>query len=493
MRWLLALALLLAASYASPSHAYALGCSEGGAGQLLCDLQQNAYSACQAEKPSGGTCTVYSHYYVCTAANGYTCNHSGSGPNPSQHFSFYWSQACPADSPWNEGLHRCFNPEECLQRNANPGFGVETVRSWTSKCIDGCMLQMSNYECTSVGGVGSGNKICSGSLNFSGTTCAADPADPDPEAEPKDPPPKQDCMAAGSGQTFCKKPNGDECYTASTGKQICWSPGETGEKTDGPIKQKRDAGESPIPPNLTLDNGDTLTQTGQPVTTTTTTTNSRTITTTTTNYQTTQGTDANGGKAGSHDSGEKNDGSDTKGDGKGSQAGDSGNCDVAPMCEGDAIACLQARYQWKIQCNTGPSDITKGTGCEAGDVPICAGKNCKAEAYASLLQQWRSRCAAKEQLDKVTGDAEAGLTDGESDDEQSAIDALWARDGEGETPQLNTGLLSIGGGDVIPAVELFGTTWTMPSQFYDLGAMIRQIVIAACMVVGFFIAVRRTF
>lgn len=67
------------------------------------------------------------------------------------------------------------------------------------------------------------------------------------------------------------------------------------------------------------------------------------------------------------------------------------SCDSPPSCSGGAIACMQVKIQWRIDCNTRKSaNVTGGT---CGAVPVCAGKSCDALEYAQLLQQWKSACA----------------------------------------------------------------------------------------------------
>lgn len=67
------------------------------------------------------------------------------------------------------------------------------------------------------------------------------------------------------------------------------------------------------------------------------------------------------------------------------------SCDSPPSCSGGAIACMQVKIQWRIDCNTRKSaNVTGGT---CGAVPVCAGKSCDALEYAQLLQQWKAACA----------------------------------------------------------------------------------------------------
>lgn len=127
---------------------------------------------------------------------------------------------------------------------------------------------------------------------------------------------KEECLPI-AGQSVCKRTDGKICYSASTGRRICWVPGEVGQQTDGNIAQTKALGATPIPANV----GQPTQPTGeQPITTNTTTTNSNnsstTTTTTTTNYITT-----GGGPAGGSNQGE---GTNVDGTGTGSPGGTTG-------------------------------------------------------------------------------------------------------------------------------------------------------------------------
>lgn len=86
-------------------------------------------------------------------------------------------------------------------------------------------------------------------------------------------------------------------------------------------------------------------------------------------------------------------------DGKQFSGGES--CDAPPTCSGDAIACGQARIQWRIDCNTRADTKISGGACNA--MPVCSGKNCKADEYAQLIMQWRTACAVEK---LASGDGE---------------------------------------------------------------------------------------
>lgn len=221
-----------------------------------------------------------------------------------------WGISCVAPSVWDEPTKTCHNEQRCLDKPAMGG-GVITANS-TSACIDGCAYG------PGVAGDGTtlsfnGSAFVSITKGWKPTGKACSDADFDQE--------KQECLQLDHGQTACARPDGKHCYSGASGPDMsmCWAPGETGEKTNGPDMQKTNAGPDAIPPaNLTLPSGDTFQPVGNPTTTNisnTTNGNTTNTTTTTNNFQTVNGTNAGSGGAGD-DAGEPTDGSAPKGDGK---------------------------------------------------------------------------------------------------------------------------------------------------------------------------------
>lgn len=78
------------------------------------------------------------------------------------------------------------------------------------------------------------------------------------------------------------------------------------------------------------------------------------------------------------------------------------SCDSPPSCSGGAIACMQVKIQWRIDCNTRKAANVSGGTC--GAVPVCTGKSCDALEYAQLLQQWKASCA----LEKIAAGGSGG-------------------------------------------------------------------------------------
>lgn len=81
------------------------------------------------------------------------------------------------------------------------------------------------------------------------------------------------------------------------------------------------------------------------------------------------------------------------------------SCNAPPSCSGGPIDCLQAKIQWRIDCNTRHKVNVTGGAC--GAMPVCVGENCKAMEYAQLLQQWKAACAL-EKLANADGGGEGG-------------------------------------------------------------------------------------
>ncbi len=315
---------------------------------------------------------------------------------------------------------------------------------------------------------------------YDGTSCSPQSGTPGispdqgPEEEGK--PKPDECTALGNGQTSCIKPNGDHCATASTGKTFCWQPHESGEKRDGTDAQtKSEAGKPVTPPSPPDPTKEYQRTEGHQQTACI---NNTCVTYNVTNFtETGKGSAKNGTGDNSPDGSKNTSGNGKPGtgsgggkDGEGDSASDSGNCDVAPMCTGDTLKCLHLRYTWKIQCNTKGSEISKGDGCGEGDVPVCAGSSCKAEAYAQLLQQWRARCSVENLVKGV--EEHAGQGDGD-DGEGSVI-----IDDSGKNPNLDEGKISYAGGQLGYSFEVEGVKFEMPQKVLDFLPILKVLIIS---------------
>jgi hypothetical protein len=189
---------------------------------------------------------------------------------------------------------------------------------------------------------------------------------------------------------MCVKKNGEHCYTASTGRQICWGPGETGTKTDGNIAQKRGPGADTKPPAPTPPPGETFNDSNKPTTTTTTTPGGTVINNTTNNWSTGSGTDAGDGNDGETPG--QTPGDDDEGD-QGSASGGEG-CDVPPTCSGDNVGCASLLMIWRNRCSEGRNKVEGGGECDANGQPllVCTGDQVACKA---MLLEAEQHCAAK--------------------------------------------------------------------------------------------------
>lgn len=379
--------------------------------------------------------------------------------------------------------------ESCQDRNKNKLADAAPWYSEPSTCISGCKVQGTPFS-QSNGGV----KVYGmRDRSYTGDICT--PSKPGNEIGPltneKEDGNKSksdECSALGSGQTACVKPNGDHCATSSTGKTFCWKPDQTGEqKSDPDAQTKEPIGKPVTPPPSTDPTKEYQRSEGHQ---STVCVNNTCTTYNVTNFvKTGAGTAKNSSGDNSPDGSGNTSGNGTPGKGSGSGSGgkdgdpdsatDSGDCETAPTCKGDTLKCLHLKYTWKSQCNTTKDEITGSGDCSPGGVPVCIGKGCKAQEYASLLQQWRGRCAAEDDRAKLGRDAASGAADAGGDSESDAVSDLWKK-GPGQDGQgLDRNKLTLGGGELFPSIDIMGTAWSPPAQLYSVLAMIRQLVIAA--------------
>lgn len=383
-----------------------------------------------------------------------------------------WTTQCPPGSgEWNEELKRCFDPDECLQRNgAENGFpAIDSVRPFAQKCLDGCQFKPEGpHSCTSLS---NGDTWCSGVFQFSGNTCSAPPPDPN---EPPEPPPGDDgCSTLESGLTMCKDPNGNECVSAENGAKICWGTGETGSKSSGAEQATRGpgtdepSGEPPTPPE-SFDPG----KKKGPETATTTTTNSNGSTTTTTTTTvingTTNGTTPPGVSVppppGSPGGGSGDDDEDENG------ASGGGSCEEPPVVTGDQALGMIATQAWQTRCAVEKASKADNV---TGDVGDCTSPF-SVEGTSANAQQLRamreSICGPQGQAtaDMQAMKSEADALDGEIATMEGEFSSIFD-DGEGggEVPQINPDWISFGNGGC-PALSITIPnvgTWEPPPAF----------------------------
>lgn len=350
-------------------------CFGDGFTSVLCPSREDAYAqayrvAAENNNPGASQGVVVScTEYVPLV---YRCNFRNFQGN--QFAARRWENECPAGTAWDDALKKCacppgttFRPggvcQSCESMNSEPGFGsTEVARPFKQRCLGGCVFRAkpNASTCMLVGGAGLGTEYCSGEWEFTGASCSVSGGDPPMlespiPGEPGSPKPAQECVPAGSGQTVCIKENGDHCYSASTGRQICWKPGETGDKGDGATLQTRGPGTTPKEPaKPATSSGDPYEATGQSATVTTTRSGS-TITTTTANFTTQSGTDADNQRDGGSE------------DGQGDSASGGGNCESPPIVSDPALEMV-ATQAWATRCAVEAGNAAKVT----GDVGDCA-------------------------------------------------------------------------------------------------------------------------
>lgn len=334
----------------------------------------------------------------------------------------------------------------CSTRNAS--LGTNRKMRWATgsdeTCIAGCKYKVASDANTrniyaNAPGQASvmTGRMFGGIWEYTGDTCTSTPGNEktrDNENQ-KDP----ECVPAGSGRTYCIKTNGDHCNTATANRTICWTPGEEGTKTDGPITQTQNNGNSPpVAPE-----GSTHTNT----TTTTNITNSTSTTTTINNYSTN-----NGGAAGGSNQGEGTGSNGAPGGGSGAPGGS----------------------------GTGSGgDDDEGNGSSGGGTcaqpPVGTGD----QALAQIAKQaWETRCVI-EKRNKDQDESAAGM---DTDDGLSGIEEsdIWA-DEEGDPPQIVETLLGGGGGScqIAPQMSLFGKEIPIPPNWWELASWIGFLTVAS--------------
>lgn len=355
------------------------GCYGDSFTVALCPSREAAYSnalrVATANNNPGASqgvvvnCTMYNPPQLV-----YRCNFRNAQGNQFLYRS--WANECPPGTAWNESSKTCSCPpgttprpdgacKACELMNDEPGFSdPDFPRPFRERCLGGCAFRAKPMQstCIAVAGGAAGAVSCTGSWEFTGASCSVGGSDPPMlespiPGEPGGPDkPTRECInPGGGGMNVCIKPAGQHCYRASTGREICWKPGETGDKGDGSILQTRGPGSSAKPPaNPATSSGDAYASTGESVTVTTTH-NNTTITTTTTNFGTQDGTDADNQRDGS-----------AEGEDSGSASG-GGDCGGPPVVSDPALAMI-ATQAWATRCAVEAGN----TAAVTGDVGDCA-------------------------------------------------------------------------------------------------------------------------
>lgn len=418
-----------------------------GEAHAQCIADASAAASWAATAPGGwhvqnGGCTLNgqtSTYIVwnCAVRSGSDAVRSCRAPLPSDadfEYGADTAQLCPAGQTWNgatmlcdcdggfekdpEAPGQCLTPARCTARNSTLATGP-TTRNFSSDCVGGCQLRAEE----SANGMVAVDGLFTGTYRYTGNSCAT-PTTPVQTPEQAKEQPAEKCKQSGSFK-LCVKPNGDQCLSGSNGRQVCWRPGETGEKTDGPVLQKRNAGDTERPPSLELPNGDTLQKQGESLTQTTTITKNSTtstITTTTTNYTTTNGTNA-----GTKDSG---------------QPADTGNPSSSPDGDGDEEG----------DKNGVGGDGTCASGWAPSGDPVLGG---------ILTESWKQRCNDEKVQSDMRADAQTLADSTQPDGDPESV---WAGDDSGA---INEGWLVLGAGSCpVISVNIPGVgPWSPPPAF----------------------------
>lgn len=518
--WLLALFVLVLLPFLGigEAHAQAGACphpTDGG----TC-TQAEAWQACQTEiaiqVAQGGFYGDPSRHRCVLVSNPDAYRHDrrstggwvwGSGGQV-----FHFVSGCPEGKEFSEVVGACVCPEgstprpdgsckACGEMNSEPEWSSlgDTVRPFKQRCFGGCQLRAVPMQstCWLVSGGTRGEEACAGRFEWTtDASCsvgegASSPASPITAPIPGQPDgtplPREECEPASDGQTFCVKTSGDHCYTASTGRQICWKPGETGEKGDGPVLQTRGPGTNAKPPtNPATAHGDPYEASGDPVTVTTTR-NGATISTTTANFVTASGTDADN----------QRDGEPTDGDHDSASGG--GDCATPPIVSDPALAMI-ATQAWATRCAVEAGNAAKVTG-DVGDCSspfIVEGTNANAEKLRALRIQicggmdGTSLGLVSDAVDGIDG-AVAVLDGGDPDVSGDDVDAAadpdnWRqiRDLNAEIAELDaSGFVSSRTCPLTPSVSIAGQSLGLTFQpICDLFVNMSGLLIALAYVVA---------
>lgn len=381
----------------------------------------------------------------------------------------------------------------CTTRNV--GLGLNGAVKWKpgsdKDCLSGCEykivsgLQTRSVSANSPGQISVRTGVMyGGTWEYSGPTCQNVPGiDSGREKEKQT---KPECVPAGSGRTYCVKPNNDFCATASSGRTFCWTPGLEGTKTDGPNTQTIQNGNQPPspPPGSTHTNTTNISNV----------TNSSTSNTTINNYTTNSGeaagptnegtgADADGVPGGSGSgtpggTGTGTGGEDDEGDDESSSGGS--GCESPPVSTGSPLlgAIIQQTYATKCAIKEGLGSL-KGEG-QCSDQGTVVAFSCSGDTVGCALALRARERGCKE------AQANANLiADGTKDQGDEPDGSLWGEpDGTGN---LDAGLISMAGGQLVPIVQVEGVSWDLNEPVDDFASKIRFVIVAMFAVWAMFI------
>lgn len=377
--------------------------------------------------------------------------------------SAFWGQQCPAGTTWDGASKTCFNPADCL---AKSNLTNKKMTGGTGNaCSAGC--EFTTTDSLQIGFPGSGpngeTTWYASKLVPSGNACAAGTPSPQALSEAV-----QDCKPVGT-LTQCIKANGQHCTKVSGTREVCWKPGETGLKTDGPSAVVRQAGTNP-PAAPTPPPGETYDQQGNPTTVTTTQPGKPNSTTTQNVFVTTNGTNAGG--SGGGDSGEPGDGTGGEGQGEGTAAGGT-SCEDPPIVSGDEPLRMVATQAWATRCAIEAGNAVTTT----GDIGDCQA-TFTVEGTGPHVETLKAKRA------QICGDAsQIAAADVFLAGEEGKDNGFFAS--EGPAPSFDLSRVAFGSGcPALPAVSIGGVVWSPPGAFCDLIGLLRLLFIAVATLWG---------
>lgn len=219
------------------------------AGTSICD-QGEAYAGAESVDNAKNHCV----WYTGRTVNDYNVTLSAITHNATNK-TYTVSITCillqngqPSGNPYSSGSDTYSYGNTCTQRTNQT---TETSQLATEKCVAGCKFKAApGYSTRTNQNLSDGTTatIYRAVMEWTGDTCTGGITSPQWSEQIK--PREQECTAAGSGQSYCVKKTGENCYTAASGRMICWTPGETGQKTDGSMLQVAASGNSPPPAPL---------------------------------------------------------------------------------------------------------------------------------------------------------------------------------------------------------------------------------------------------
>lgn len=396
---------------------------------------------------------------TCYIAYG-NCGPTGNGWSQVSNLRYYYASECPAGQVWNGITNNC--QESCTGKPSSTTPFLPATGS--TQCFNGCVAvyaQNSDETSTrSYTGAMCGNddfkKNCPSGSFWNGYMAVCEPLVKDcPEGQQR---------VNGVCQPTNKCPEGMIAVQGST----------PGAIQQGALYCKAAENECP-PGSIKSPSGQCLPGEGQ--------------------CAAGEARRANGtcGKDKNGDGVADDDDDDPSNDSEKSYAAGGDTCNAPPSCSGDAIACMQVKIQWRIDCNTRSRANVSGGSCAV--MPVCTGDGCKPMEHAQLIQQWKAACALEKLLGKGEGaGGDDGLKEYLTASKQAEGDALrgmgnstghegvdeskiWKTFGNGD---FDPNMFGGGGGGQcsLAGLELLGHSIDPGPRFWQLAGMIGWLIVA---------------